>query len=102
MLRELTAALGPTLVAAVAGAADRETPVRWAAGDGPAPTAEAATNLLVAHQVWRDIVAVDGGDVTRAWFLGANPNLGDGSPVTAIREGRHSEVTATCRVFLAS
>lgn len=100
--RELSYALGPKLVAALAGTADREALARWAAGDGSAPTEEVAANFLVARQVWRDIAAVDGGDVTRAWFVGMNPNLGDDSPVTAIREGRHRQVAAAGRVFLAN
>lgn len=102
VVRELSGVLGPTLVAALAGTADRGAPTRWATGEGPAPTAEVAANLLIAHQVWRDIAAVDGGDVTRAWFVGLNPNLGDDSLVTAIREGRHREVAAAGRVFLAN
>ncbi|MCU1637057.1 MAG: hypothetical protein JWQ68_2296 [Cryobacterium sp.] len=37
IVRELNAALGPTLVPGLSGSKDRRLPIRWAKADGPEP-----------------------------------------------------------------
>jgi hypothetical protein len=37
----------------------------------------------------------------RAWFIGMNPQLDDESPIEAVLSGRHKEVLAAARAFLA-
>lgn len=38
--------------------------------------------------------------VIRAWFMGMNPQLGDESPIEALREGRVRDVMAAARAFV--
>lgn len=99
--RELTAVLGPTLVAGLAGTKDCKLPLRWAKADGPEPRSEAANRLIFAHRQWTLLSAADGDHVARQWFIGGNPHLGESTPITAIREGRHSDVAAAVESFIA-
>lgn len=91
--RRLIAALGPTLVAGLAGSRDRSAPHEWAKADGPEPSPEALPRLACAYEVWLKVAEAEGDDVARAWFVGGNPRLSDDTPVTAIRKasagGRH-------------
>jgi len=89
----LTAALGPTLVAALAGSKDRNAPHEWAKVDGSAPDPEALPRLACAYETWRRVAGAEGEHVARAWFIGGNPWLGESTPVTAIREDRLKEVS---------
>lgn len=101
IVRELNAALGPTLVASLAGSKDRKLPIRWAKEDGPEPRAEFARRLTFAHRQWTSLSAADGEHVARQWFIGGNPFLGENTPITAIREDRHSEVADAVTSFIA-
>ena len=96
----LVARLGPTLVAALAGATSREQATAWARPDGPEPSPDAARRLELAHRVWTQVAAAEGDDVARAWFIGGNPLLGDHVPLTAILDDRATEVMAAVRAFL--
>ena len=84
--RELNAALGPTLVAALAGTRDRDQPAQWAQPDGPEPGSEFAQRLRFAHEQWGHLTAGEGDDVARLWFIGGNPRFGEDNAVTAIRK----------------
>lgn len=88
VVRDLTGHLGPTLVAGLAGDQDPGVAGRWAQEGGPAPDPSAESRLRRAHQVWGVLAAVEGEEVARLWFLGANPWLGEVSPVEAIAQGR--------------
>lgn len=101
IVRELNAALGPTLVAALSGSKDRKLPIRWAKVDGPEPRTEASRRLTFAHRQWTLLAAADGEHVARQWFIGGNPHLGEQTPVTAIREDRHVDVAAAAEAFIA-
>lgn len=70
------------------------TPRGWAKLDGPTPDPDATERLHFGYKQWRCVSGAEGGDVARAWFIGANPWLGDSTPVTAIREGRFEEVNS--------
>jgi hypothetical protein len=90
--RRLIAALGPTLVAALAGSKDRTAPHEWVKFDGSEPAPEALPRLACAYETWRKVAEAEGDHVARAWFVGSNPRLGESTPVTAIREDRLDEV----------
>lgn len=78
----LVAQLGPSLTAALSGSRTLD------ATDPDDP------RIAFAWKVFQIIEAVDGADVAGAWFLGANPMLGDDSVSSAIREQRFKEVEA--------
>lgn len=92
MVRQLNSALGATLVAALAGNRDRKISYRWAREDGPVPKDESVARLQLAHRAWSVLSAAEGEHVARMWFIGANPWLGEVSPVEAIRDNRSREV----------
>lgn len=43
---------------------------------------------------------LEGGSVARAWFIGANPWLGDDTPVNAIRDGKWTAVAAAAKALV--
>lgn len=96
----LNNALGPTLVAALSGARDRTISPSWESKDGPLPDTAASERLQCANEAWKLIEASEGPDVARLWFLGANPWLGDDSPVTAIREGRFRQTEIAAKALV--
>jgi hypothetical protein len=100
IVRELNAALGPTVVAALSGSKDRKLPIRWAKADGPAPRTDATRRLTFAHRSWTLLAAADGEHVARQWFIGGNPYLNENTPITAIREDRHEDVANAVESFI--
>src|SRR5215475_11978888 len=88
LARQLVVHLGPTLVAVLAGVKSRQMPHKWAQVDGPVPSPEAYKRLMAAHRIWTEISAAESDDTTRAWFIGANPRLGEEPPVMMLREGK--------------
>lgn len=101
IVRELNAALGPTLVATLSGSKDRKLPIRWAKADGPEPRTDASRRLQFAHRQWTLLAAADGEHVARQWFIGGNPHLNENTPLTAIREDRHGDVAGAVESFIA-
>lgn len=83
--RQLLSALGPTLVATLAGNRDTDMPRQWARFDGATPTPEEQERLRLAHHAWRMVSNAEGEDLARLWFIGANPWLGDTTVISAIR-----------------
>lgn len=100
VVRQLNKHLGPTLVAVLANVRDRKMPHRWANFDGPEPRHGSHTRLKTAHRVWNAISTVEDDYVARSWFIGANPRLGEVSPVQALREGRERDVIAAAQAFV--
>ncbi|WP_404473450.1 hypothetical protein [Microbacterium aerolatum] len=100
IVRELNVALGPTLVAALSGSKDRKLPIRWAKDDGPEPRSDATRRLTFAHRQWTLLAAAEGEHVARQWFIGGNPQLREDTPITAIREDRHSDVADAVQSFI--
>lgn len=92
IVRQLNGALGATLVATLAGNKDSKISYRWAREDGPVPKDESVARLQLAHRAWSTLSAVEGEHVARMWFIGANPWLGEVSPVQAIRDNRSKDV----------
>lgn len=100
MVLELNEVLGPTLVAALAGAEDRGRPLGWAKPHGPVPAPAIVHRLALARSVWRQVSEKEGDHVARAFFVGGNPALGGETPLSAIREGRRAELVIAVGVFL--
>lgn len=96
----LNVALGPTLVAALAGSRDRTISINWQRLEGHEPNSTSLLRLRFAYRIWVDISAVEGGNIARFWFIGANPWLGGDSPVDAIREDRFKAVESAAQAML--
>lgn len=92
IVRQLNTALGATLVGALAGTKDPKISYRWARTDGPEPRPEAQKRLQLAHRAWTVVSGVEGEHVARLWFIGANPWLGEISPIEAISQDRARDV----------
>lgn len=97
IVRRLNAALGGTLVSAMAGSKDTKISHKWAKESGPQPRPEAIKRLVFAYEQWQQVSDAEGEHVARVWFIGANPALDDDTPVNAIREGRYKEVRRAAR-----
>ena len=97
--KELTDALGPTLVAVLAGIRDRKLPTKWSRNDGPTPRDEAQSRLRTAHRAWRQLVSAESEHVARAWFIGLNPLLGEKPPTVALADGLEREVLMAAQAF---
>jgi len=91
IVRQLNTSLGATLVSSLAGSRDRRISYKWARVDGPEPKGEAQARLLQAHRVWTLVASSEGEHVARLWFIGANPWLGEDTPIDAIREDRFKD-----------
>lgn len=100
IVRQLNEALGSTLVAALSGAENREQPHDWGRPDGPELSPDVWNRMHFAHQIWTALELVEGRDVARRWFIGANSLLGEATPVMAIRENRHAEVQRAAQAFI--
>lgn len=100
IVRVLNAALGATLVGALAGSKDRGISYKWQRDGGPEPKPEHAKRLQVAHRAWKHVSDTEGEHVARLWFIGANPWLGEDSPIDAIREDRFREVMAAATAMI--
>jgi hypothetical protein len=98
--RYLQDALGQKLVAYMAGVTDPKRVGRWAQG-GQAPRAESERRLRAAFQIFHLLLSEESAHVTRAWFIGMNPQLDDDSPADAIREGRLKEALAAAKAFIS-
>jgi hypothetical protein len=93
--------LGPTLVAALSGARDVELPEAWARGDAPQPSIDSLRRMEAALQAWKLIARrPEDQHIARAWFIGANPVLGDRMPVVMLRAGECDWVLAAARNFV--
>lgn len=100
IVRRLNAALGATLVAALAGSKDRRISYKWAQQDGPNPNAAAVKRLQFAYAQWILVSEAEGEHVARMWFIGANPWLDHDSPIDAIRDDRFRETAAAATAMV--
>lgn len=98
--RRLNSALGPTLVAALAGGEDIDASRRWARPDGPVPRPEAEDRMRFAAEQWVAVSGAEGEQLARAWFISLNPWLGSETPVDAIRNGRFKETAAAAAALV--
>jgi hypothetical protein len=98
--RLLTASLGATLVAALAGTKDTKISYKWARPNGPSPRPAAMRRLQFAYTQWLVISEAEGEDVARMWFLASNPWLNESTPIDAIREGLFRETAAATAAMI--
>lgn len=98
VVAELLADLGPTAIQAMTGTRDRSMPSRWAKEDGPRPQTTTVERLRLGYRVWL-MLSEEGPRVAAAWMIGANPLLGEDTPLTAVRENRVAEVVAAAEAF---
>lgn len=99
IVRRLNTALGPTLVAALAGAKDKRISHKWAKQDGPEPNAAATRRLMDGYRAWSEVSQSEGDHVARLWFIGSNPWLAEDSPVEALKEDRFKEIRAAVQAM---
>jgi hypothetical protein len=100
IVRDLNAALGPTLVALLAGVKDRKLPSKWAKADGPEPRPESRKRLQTADRVWIYLTAAADEHVARSWFIGLNPMLDEITPLEALNAGRDRDVIYAATAFV--
>ena len=79
----LVETLGTSLVALIADVAP-ETVGRWSRGASANPRAVKERRIREAFRIYLELVATDSPHTVRAWFMGANPELGDDSPAEAL------------------
>ncbi|WP_442546164.1 hypothetical protein ACSBOX_21395 (plasmid) [Arthrobacter sp. KN11-1C] len=97
--KELNEALGPTLVAVLAGVRDRKLPSAWARGD-VVPRDASVTKLKTALRVWRALKLEHDEHIARSWFIGLNPLLDETTPIEALNKGMNRQVIEAARAFL--
>ena len=100
LVRELNENVGTAVVQSMTSIKDRTLPTKWAKDDGPVPRAEAQQRLRLGYRVWRTVAMAEGNSVALAWLLGANPRLGEVTPVTFVRELRTPEVLGAAQAFV--
>ncbi|MEU2201649.1 hypothetical protein [Isoptericola sp. NPDC019482] len=98
LTRELIDNVGATVVAAMTGAGSRSLPYKWA--DKTEPRREAEDRLRLGYRVWRTVRDAEKPHVALAWLVGANPRLGEATPVTFIRELRTRDVVGAAVGFI--
>lgn len=100
VVRQLNSALGATLVAALTGSKDPRISYKWARENGPEPKPAAVQRLLLAHRAWITVSTNEGEHVARLWFIGANPWLGEVSPIEAIASMESKKVMAAAQAMI--
>lgn len=100
LVAELVNQLGPTVVQAMTGTRDRSMPAAWARADGPTPRQRTHDQLRLGYRVWTMLRDAEGSNVAAAWMTGANPRLGEDTPLTAIREMRAADVVGAAGAFI--
>lgn len=101
LVAELLKELGPTAIQAMTGTRDRTMPSRWARPEGPNPQKPTEQKLRLGYRVWVMMRDAETTPVAAAWMLGANPYLGEDTPLTAIREDRAGDVIGAATAFTA-
>lgn len=100
LVAELVAELGPTAVQAMTGTRDRSMPAAWARVNGPKPRTGTQNQLRLGYRVWEMLREAEGPRVAASWMSGANPRLGEDTPLTAIREMRPADVVGAAEAFI--
>lgn len=100
LVRILNESIGTTVVQAMTGTKDRGQPARWARPDGPEPRMITVDQLRLGYRVWHMVDQEEGQDVALAWLVGANPRLGEATPVSAVRDLKSAEVIGAAMAFI--
>lgn len=103
-LNELASALqerlSRRLTAYIAGVDNGKTVSRWASGEVNAIRDYGVEQKLrTAFEIYLLLSNYESASTVRAWFIGINPQLGDESPIDALREGRLKDTVAAARAF---
>lgn len=93
----LKALLRPKLMS-LALVADPVSVDRWIA-DEARPRLEQQQRIRTAFQIVELLKPVEADPTIRAWFMGANPQLGDRSSAESIAESELGAVLAAARAF---
>lgn len=105
LVKDLRAALGPRLVALIAGVKETRAVHQWADGEREIKSSVTEDRLRLAYQLLKLITTRDDEAVARAWFTGLNPKLDDASPARLLRDGDLDDVgprlLAAARSFAA-
>lgn len=106
LVTELRGALGPGLVAGLAGVSETRPVHQWADGTRGLKSPHTEARLRLAYHLLKLVTERDSDSVARVWFTGLNPELDDASPVRLLRDGDLDEVgprlLAAARAFAAS
>ncbi len=104
IVSDVSAHLGPQLVAYIAGVIETRAIQLWIDGRRP-KNPESEKRLRLAAQLAKLIAGHDNRAVAQAWFQGRNPQLDDRSPARVLREGDIADVgpklLAAARAFVA-
>lgn len=95
---ELARVLGRQLLGVIVDKGAR-TIQRWINGENMPSTVD-DKRLRNAYQVYLLLATVEGDHTIRAWFMGMNPQLDDGSPADALAADRAREVMSAARAFV--
>ena len=98
VVARLQEVLGRDVVSVITDKQPR-TVTRWISGDAN-PTSRDQQLLRDTLQVVELLSEVEGPEVTRAWFIGMNPQLNDESPAEEIAAGHVRDVMAAARAFI--
>lgn len=90
--------LGHDLLAVIVNK-DVRTLTRWSSGTAHPPGAEEKL-LRDAYLVLEVLLTLEESSVSRAWFMGMNPQLDDASPAEALAAGQAWLVLAAARSYI--
>ncbi|HLS73628.1 hypothetical protein MF406_09705 [Georgenia sp. TF02-10] len=68
--------------------------------DGPEPRLKTVNQLRLGYRVWHLMAQAEGPDVALTWLVGANPRLGETTPVSAVRDLKSAEVIGAALAFI--
>ena len=92
--------LSRRITAYIAGVDNGKTVSRWASGEvGAIRDHEVEQKLRTAYEISLLLANYESTATIRSWFIGLNPQLGDDTPIDALREGRLKETVAAARAF---
>jgi len=92
--------LSRRITAYIAGIDNGKTVSRWASGEvGTIRDHEVEQKLRTAYEISLLLANYESTATIRSWFIGLNPQLGDDTPIDALREGRLKETVVAARAF---
>ncbi len=92
--------LGAPLIARITEESDGQTVAAWTRG-ASAPNASQEQRLRATYEIVQTLRAWERPDTIRAWFAGANPELGDASPTRVVARNP-SAVLDAAYAFIAA
>lgn len=96
--QSLQETLGQRLVAFAVGIKDPKAIGKYATGRKPRADTEARLRDL--YRVTRLLLSAETPGTTRAWMIGANPQLNDAAPIEALHERQIAPVMRAAEAFV--